>query len=78
MPHPKETHRRVRRTEMEAMIDPHAAAQRNGMPGSLNMVADAFKLLPSKRGEPQESWSTARWARKRKGWGVPYLKAHDA
>jgi hypothetical protein len=26
---------------MEAMIDPSAAAQRNGVLGSLNMVADA-------------------------------------
>ncbi|HEY6271015.1 MAG TPA: type IV secretion system DNA-binding domain-containing protein, partial [Terriglobales bacterium] len=31
------------------------------------MVADAFRLLPSKR-ESQESWSSVRWARARKGW----------
>jgi hypothetical protein len=63
----EEIDRRVRGTEMEAMINPHAAAQRSGVLGSLNMVADAFKLLPSKR-ESQESWSTVRWARERKGW----------
>jgi len=63
----EEIDRRVRGTEMEAMINPQAAAQRSGVLGSLNMVADAFKLLPSKR-ESQESWSTVRWARERKGW----------
>lgn len=63
----EEIDRRVRGTEMEAMINPQAAAQRSGVLGSLNMVADAFKLLPSKR-ESQESWSTVQWARERKGW----------
>jgi len=63
----EEIDRRVRGTEMEAMINPQAAAQRSGVLGSLNMVADAFKLLPSKR-ESQDSWSTVRWARERKGW----------
>jgi hypothetical protein len=67
MCHSEEIDRRVRGTEMEAMIDPRAAAQRNGVLGSLNMVADAFKLLPSER-DAERRWSTVEWARKRKGW----------
>lgn len=52
---------------MEAMIDPRAAAQRSGVLGSLNMVADAFRLLPSER-ETKQRWSTVEWAKARKGW----------
>ena len=67
MCHAEQIDRRVRGTEMEAMIDPRAAAQRNGVLGSLNMVADAFKLLPSERDAAQR-WSTVEWAKERKGW----------
>ena len=49
------------------MIDRHAANQRSGVLGSLNMVADAFKLLPSER-ETKRRWSAAAWAKERKGW----------
>jgi Type IV secretion-system coupling protein DNA-binding domain len=35
--------------------------------GSLNMVADAFKLLPSER-DTQQRWRTVEWAKERKGW----------
>ncbi len=67
MCHAEQIDRRVRGTEMEAMIDPRAAAQRNGVLGSLNMVADAFRLLPSER-DARERWSTVEWAKERKGW----------
>ncbi|MGA2038271.1 MAG: type IV secretion system DNA-binding domain-containing protein [Bryobacteraceae bacterium] len=67
MCHAEEIDRRVRGTEMEAMIDARAAAQRNGVLGSLNMVADAFKLLPSESGTKRR-WSTVEWAKERKGW----------
>jgi type IV secretory pathway TraG/TraD family ATPase VirD4 len=49
------------------MIDRHAAAQRSGVLGSLNMVADAFKLLP-RRSDTDRRWSTVEWAKERKGW----------
>jgi type IV secretory pathway TraG/TraD family ATPase VirD4 len=62
-----EIDRRVKGTELEAMIDPHGGAQRSGVLGSLNMVADAFKLLPSER-EAARRWSTAAWAKERNGW----------
>jgi hypothetical protein len=62
MCHAEEIDKRVAGTEMAAMIDRHAAAQRSGVLGSLNMVADAFKLLPNE-GETQRTWSTVAWAR---------------
>jgi hypothetical protein len=65
--HAEEIDRRVRGTEMEAMIDPRAAQQRSGVLGSLNMVADAFKLLP-REGDAKQRWSAAEWAKERKGW----------
>lgn len=67
MCHPEEIDRRVKGTEMEAMIDPRAAQQRSGVLGSLNMVADAFKMLPRER-DTQQRWSTVEWAKERKGW----------
>lgn len=65
--HAEEIDRRVRGTEMEAMIDPRAAQQRSGVLGSLNMVADAFKLLPGE-GDAKQRWSAVEWAKERKGW----------
>jgi type IV secretory pathway TraG/TraD family ATPase VirD4 len=52
---------------MAAMIDSRAAAQRNGVLGSLNMVADAFKLLPAEA-DTERRWNTVEWAKDRKGW----------
>jgi hypothetical protein len=63
----EEIDKRVEGTELAAMIDRHAAAQRSGVLGSLNMVADAFKLLP-KESETTRRWSTTEWAKERKGW----------
>lgn len=65
--HPEEIDKRVRGTELEAMIDQRAAAQRSGVLGSLNMVADALKLLP-RESETKSRWSAAQWEKERKGW----------
>ncbi len=62
-----EIDKRVEGTELAAMIDKGAANQRSGVLGSLNMVADAFKLLP-KESETKQRWSTVEWAKERKGW----------
>jgi Type IV secretion-system coupling protein DNA-binding domain len=62
-----EIDKRIEGTEMAAMIDRGAANQRSGVLGSLNMVADAFKLLPSER-ETNQRWSTVEWAKERQGW----------
>lgn len=65
--HPAEIDCRVKGTELEAMIDPHAPAQRAGVLASLNMVADALKLLPSEA-DTERCWSVAEWSRKGTGW----------
>ena len=62
-----EIDKRVAGTELEAMIQKGAINQRSGVLGSLNIVADAFKLLP-KESETTRRWSTVMWAKERKGW----------
>jgi hypothetical protein len=65
--HDEEIDRRVRGTELESMIATDAPQQRRGVLGSLNMVADALKLLP-KESETKGRFSTMAWAQQRKGW----------
>ena len=67
MANANEIDKRIAGTEMAAMIDRGAANQRSGVLGSLNMVADAFKLLP-RESETKRRWSTVEWAKERKGW----------
>lgn len=67
MSHPEEIDRRVKGTEYAAMIDRDSPPQRNGVLGSLNMVADAMKLLPSET-ETTKHWSTLDWSKERCGW----------
>jgi hypothetical protein len=67
MSHPEEIDRRVKGTEYTAMIDRDSPPQRNGVIGSLNMVADAMKLLPSET-ETTQRWSTLDWSKERRGW----------
>ena len=67
MCHEEEIEKRVRGTELAAMIHATAPPQRSGVLGSLNMVADAFKLLPPER-ETKQRWSAYAWARERRGW----------
>jgi len=67
MSHPEEIDRRVKGTEYAAMIDRESPPQRNGVLGSLSMVADAMKLLPSET-ETKQRWSTLDWSKERRGW----------
>ena len=67
MCHEEEIDRRVRGTQYAAMIDKRAPAQRSGVLASLNMVADALKMLPSES-EGNGRWSAAEWSKQRKGW----------
>jgi hypothetical protein len=67
MANAEEIDRRVKGTELAAMIDPSGGPQRSGVLGSLNMVADALKLLP-RESETKQRWSAAKWAEDRKGW----------
>jgi len=67
MSHSEEIDRRVKGTEYAAMIDRDSPPQRNGVLGSLSMVADAIRLLPSEA-ETKGRWSTLEWAKQRHGW----------
>jgi len=67
MSHPEEIDKRVRNTELSALIDPKAPQQRTGVLGSLNMVADSFRLLPTEA-EGNGTWTATKWAEKRQGW----------
>src|SRR5438094_3703595 len=67
MSHPEEIDRRVEGTEFAAMIDPQSPPQRSGVLGSLNMVADALKLLPTEN-ETSQVWSALEWSKDRRGW----------
>lgn len=64
---PLEIDRRVQGTELAAMIDPTAPSQRAGVLSSLNLVADALKLLPPKS-ETKTNWTAAEWSQHRRGW----------
>ena len=67
MCHEEEIDRRVKGTQYAAMIDRQAPAQRSGVLASLNMVADALKLLPSEK-QATGRWSAVEWSKKRRGW----------
>ena len=67
MSHPEEIDRRVEGTELAAVIDPQSPPQRSGVLGSLNMVADALKLLP-RENETTQVWSALEWSKNRRGW----------
>jgi hypothetical protein len=67
MSHPEEIDRRVKGTELAAIIDPRAPNQRTGVLGSLNMIADSFRLLPKKE-ETSSNWTATKWAEERRGW----------
>jgi hypothetical protein len=67
MSHPEEIDRRVKDTELAALIDPKAPQQRTGVLGSLNMVADSFRLLPTEA-EGNGTWAATEWAEERQGW----------
>ena len=63
-----EIDRRVAGTELEAMIGQDSPDQRNGVLGSLGLIADSFRLLPTKEQSNNREWSATAWAEKREGW----------
>ena len=67
MSNPEEIDRRVKGTPYAAMIDPQSPPQRSGVLGSLNMVADAMKLLPREK-ETSGRWNARTWSGERRGW----------
>jgi type IV secretory pathway TraG/TraD family ATPase VirD4 len=67
MSHTEEIDRRVKNTELAALIDPSAPQQRSGVLGSLSLVADSLRLLPTKE-EAKSEWTAREWSKDRKGW----------
>ena len=63
-----EIDRRVEGTELAAMIAKDAPDQRNGVLGSLGLIADSFRLLPTLEQARGRQWSATKWAEKREGW----------
>jgi Type IV secretion-system coupling protein DNA-binding domain len=62
-----EVDQRVVGTELEAIIQKSARAQRAAVQGTFNQAAAAFQLLPCER-DSLGRWSAARWAKERRGW----------
>ena len=67
MSHPEEIDRRVKGTELALLIEPSAPHQRMGVLGSLSLVADSFRLLPTKA-EAKTEWTAREWSKNRQGW----------
>jgi len=63
-----EIDRRVEGTELKAMIAKGAEQQRSGVLGSLGLIADSLRLLPTKEQTDGREWSANEWSEKRKGW----------
>ncbi len=68
MSNPDEIDRRVEGTELEAFISKDAPDQRQGVLGSLGLIADSLRLLPSREQAHNKEWSATAWAEKREGW----------
>ncbi|MGA3242516.1 MAG: type IV secretion system DNA-binding domain-containing protein [Bryobacteraceae bacterium] len=70
--------RMVEGTELASMISQAAPSQREGVRASLNLVADALRLLKTKS-EAKTTWTAREWAAKRRGWifltSTPELRA---
>jgi type IV secretory pathway TraG/TraD family ATPase VirD4 len=68
MSNPDEIDRRVKGTELEAFISKEAPDQRQGVLGSLGLIADSLRLLPTRGQAKNKEWSATAWAEKREGW----------
>ncbi len=63
-----EIDRRVEGTEVSQMIAKGAQQQRSGVLGSLGLIADSLRLLPTKAQAKGREWSANEWSKKREGW----------
>ena len=68
MSNPEEIDKRVEGTELAAMIAQNAPDQRNGVLGSLGLIADGLRLIPRKESKEAREWSATAWSEKREGW----------
>lgn len=73
----RELEAKLKGTELESMIHPHAGAQRAGVISSLNMVADSLRMLP-RREQTNRTWTALEWMQERRGWifltSIPELR----
>jgi Type IV secretion-system coupling protein DNA-binding domain len=67
MSHPEEIDRRLEGTELALLIESSAPHQRMSVLGSLSLVADSFRLLPTKA-EAKLQWTAREWSKNRQGW----------
>ena len=67
MSDPAEIDRRVEGTEYAQMIAKGAHEQRSGVLGSLGLIADSLRMLPTKS-QAKKTWSATEWAETRQGW----------
>ncbi len=63
-----EIDRRLKGTELANFAPKNAPQQRSGVLGSLGLVADSLRLLPTKEEAGGREWSATEWAEKREGW----------
>ena len=67
MSNPDEIDKRVKGTELAAILTPGAQQQRGGVLASLGLIADSLRMLPT-RDQARKTWSATEWAEKREGW----------
>jgi len=63
-----EIDRRVEGTELAQVIAKGAQQQRSGVLGSLGLIADSLRLLPTRDQAKGREWSANEWSNKRQGW----------
>jgi hypothetical protein len=63
-----EIDRRLKGTELANFAPKDAPQQRSGVLGSLGLVADSLRLLPTREEAQGREWCATEWAEKREGW----------
>jgi type IV secretory pathway TraG/TraD family ATPase VirD4 len=64
---PGEIDRRVQGTPYASTISRNSPQQRDGVLGTLNLVADTVRLLKTEQ-EAKRHWTAREWVKKRQGW----------
>ena len=67
MKDPSEIDRRVQGTPYASTISRNSPQQRDGVLGTMNLVADTVRLLKSEQ-EAKRHWTAREWVKKRQGW----------
>jgi hypothetical protein len=63
-----EIDRRLKGTELANFARKDAPQQRSGVLGSLGLVADSLRLLPTREEAESREWCATEWADRREGW----------